>query len=246
MFSSSKICKGWCKVCQREHHLGPGNSYQYAEQLMSALETHKQLDFELPEKTHNPELSTDSLFGDARGKMFGVLQCQDQHGKAVILKAFSGQYNGHWLVPGWAPPLFSIKDFEQLNTPVEKVIKRLTHTILDCSDHEQVKELKKERKLRSQQLMKQLHSLYHLHNFKNQQTSLQHAFNHKTGIPTGTGDCCAPKLLNLAAKSKLTPLGITEFYWGKENRSKTKIHRTKYPSCEEKCEPILGFLLCGI
>ena len=29
----------------------------------------------------------------------------------VLLHAFSGQYNGLWLVDGWVPPLFDIDEF---------------------------------------------------------------------------------------------------------------------------------------
>ena len=94
--------------------------------------------------------------------------------------------------------------------------------------------------------MKDLHATYLLTNFRGESKSLTDVFLGTSGIPTGTGDCCAPKLLNYAAKHNLTPLGISEFYIGKENRSKTKEHGTFYPACSSKCQPILGFLLCGL
>jgi tRNA pseudouridine32 synthase/23S rRNA pseudouridine746 synthase len=62
----------------------------------------------------------------------------------------------------------------------------------------------------------------------------------------GVGECCAPKLLNYAALNGLKPLGLSEFYWGKENKSGTRKHGEFYPACAEKCQPILGFMLCGI
>ena len=40
--------------------------------------------------------------------------------------------------------------------------------------------------------------------------------------------------------------GLAEFYWGRENRSGNRRHALFYPSCEEKCRPILGFMLCGL
>ena len=95
-------------------------------------------------------------------------------------------------------------------------------------------------------LMQQIHRLYRLKNFRGQEISLFSAYSGKNGIPTGTGDCCAPKLLNLAASRGLIPLGLAEFYWGRENRSKSRIHGHFYPSCREKCQPILGFMLCGL
>ena len=93
--------------------------------------------------------------------------------------------------------------------------------------------------------MKELHGLYHLHNFKGEEANLEEAFSLAKGIPTGSGDCCAPKLLNEAAIRGLNPTGLAEFFWGKETTSGTRFHRNFYPSCEDKCQPILGFLLCG-
>ena len=85
-----------------------------------------------------------------------------------------------------------------------------------------------------------------LTNFRGETKPLNDIFQDKNGIPTGTGDCCAPKLLNFAVKNNLTPLGLAEFYWGKENKSATRQHGRFYQSCTSKCQPILGFMLCGL
>lgn len=246
MLSSTKICKGWCDACRDEHVLGAADSSRHALELMENLKQHKRLDFETAVENSDPTLVIDSLFGDARGKMFGVLKCRDNNDNTIILKGFSGQFNTRWIIPGWVPPLFDVKRFDAINIPSEKEIKHLTRTIKTCSDPVKKKELTTTRKKLSQELMQRLHSIYELHNFKQQTSSLNEAFLHPSGIPTGVGDCCAPKLLNFAAKNSLTPLGITEFYWGKTNKSSTRVHRQIYPSCKEKCEPILGFLLCGL
>jgi hypothetical protein len=55
----------------------------------------------------NPKFPTDYLFGDARGQMFGVLECADGSGNTVVLKAFSCQYDGEWLVDALSPDQFS-------------------------------------------------------------------------------------------------------------------------------------------
>ncbi|MFZ1986822.1 MAG: hypothetical protein WAU91_20595, partial [Desulfatitalea sp.] len=60
------------------------------------------------------------------------------------------------------------------------------------------------------------------------------------------GDCCAPKLLNAAAKQKLAPKSLAEIFWGRTNRSGTRQQGIFYTACPEKCQPILGFMLCGI
>ena len=73
--------------------------------------------------------------------------------------------------------------------------------------------------------------------------TLHEAFIESKGIPTGTGDCCAPKLLNFAAQNNLRPLGISEFFWGRENKSGNII--TPFSILlQRKCRPILG--LCCV
>lgn len=193
-----------------------------------------------------PELSTDYLFGTARGKMFGVLVCRTGSGQNKILKAFSGQYNGRWQVPGWVDPLFDVSEFEAVNHDEEKKIKKITESLRTIPSHsDKWLQLRKKRRLRSRQLMQEIFQLYRLTNFAGKSASLFEAFHGAPSLPTGTADCCAPKLLNHAALNSLTPIGLAEFYWGLENRSGTKAHGRFYPPCTEKCRPILGFLLCG-
>jgi len=172
--------------------------------------------------------------------MFGVLECKDAAGKTVVLKAFSCQYNGEWLVDGWVPPILDVDEFHRLGDPVDREIKSLDRLIAEQKNPELIQK----RKALSQDLMKQIHALYRLTNFRGETKPMTEVF--RGGIPTGAGDCCAPKLLNYAAKSGLKPLGLSEFYWGRENRSGTRKHGEFYSACAEKCQPILGFLLCGI
>lgn len=238
-------CRGYCTACECQHHLYQGSSLDHAFALMQALSEQRRIDFETPLASADPECGTAWLFGEARGKMFGVLECRDTDGKTIVLKAFSGQYNTKWVVQGWVPPLFDPDEFDRLNTPAERDIKQLTRMIENYQGS-QKKELLEQRRELSRKLMLDLHGLYRLHNFNGEYAALKQAFIHPRGLPTGIGDCCAPKLLNFAARNGLTPIGISEFYWGKENRSKTRKLGSFYPSCQEKCEPILGFMLCGL
>ncbi len=212
---------------------------------MEFLQKYQHIGDNFNKQTASQRLRTDFLFGDDRGKMFGVLECLDEQNKPVILKAFSGQYNGLWEVEGWAPPLFSTKAFFEVTREKEQQIMHLTNIIAKLpSSSQQRKDLISKRKRLSQNLMQQIHKLYKVHNFKGMSVSLHQAFNSR-GIPTGAGDCCAPKLLNLAAKKGLKPNGMTEFFWGKTNKSQTRVHGQIYPSCHEKCQPLLGYMLCG-
>lgn len=231
-------CSAFCNSCQRNHILPTEPAKEAAEKLMADLHNNKQV---------GAGLTTDTLYGKPRGKMFGVLVCRTPDGLKKTLKAFSGQFNGTWEVDRWAPPLFNVQKFNKINTPAEKEIKLLSRQLeienLKAPDRSQIQQ---ERKHLSRQLMKDIHSLYQLHNFKGQQCTLSDLFPEGNGIPTGTGDCCAPKLLNYAASHNLQPIGLAEFYWGKTNKSDTRHEGFFYPACEEKCKPILGFLLCGL
>ena len=63
-----------------------------------------------------------------------------------------------------------------------------------------------------------------------------------TGVPTGTGDCCAPKLLGWAAQNELRPLAMAEMWWGPTTVGDKKAGEF-YSACQERCQPLLGPLL---
>jgi hypothetical protein len=238
---------GYCKRCGREHWLGPGNTLNFCRKLMQRLDLLETIDLFSTEPGPITALGTAPLFGPARGKMFGVMECLTPDGTTVILHAFSGQFNGVWLVDGWVPPLFEINDFLTLTVGRERQIKELGRTIEQCLPHSSDWLMqRKKRRLLSRKLMSDIHSLYRLVSFRGVTAGLEEAFTGSNGIPTGTGDCCAPKLLQFAAKNNLRPLGISEFFWGRENRSGEHCHGSFAASCVEKCRPILGFLLCGL
>ena len=179
--------------------------------------------------------------------MFGVLVARAPSGEQICFRAFSGQYNGLWQVPGWVDPVFDLNTFHQVHDREEREIKRLTKKISRLASGDQdLQEFVQMRKEKSQQLMRSIHSLYRLRNFQGQTAGLEKIFGTNKGIPSGAGDCCAPKLLQHAALHGLKPLGLAEFYLGRENASDTRQHGNFYPSCRAKCYPILGFMLCGL
>lgn len=211
---------------------------------MKILEKQGHIDIDVPDHKTDPRLSLSYIKGEARGQMFGVLECMDRDSHTIILKAFSGQYNGIWKVEGWAPPLLDVDRFDSLVANADKRIKDLGKRIDGLSEGLKKKELTLERKKLSQELMIKIHGLYHIRNFRSEVKSLFDFF--ENGIPTGAGDCCAPKLLNAAAKQNLIPKSLAEIYWGRTNRSGTRTQGNFYPACKKKCQPILGFMLCGI
>ncbi len=224
-----------------------GTAREYCLELMQILEDKKRIDLKITDDKSDPRFSTDYLFGEARGKMFGVLVCERNDEELVILRAFSGQYKGAWDLDGWVPPLLNVTDLHDISFYIEKNIKKLGRDLeLLDKGSPRSKSLQNKRKIMSQELMKDIHALYELNNFRGETGSLFQVYTGDNGIPAGTGDCCAPKLLQYAAKNNLKPLGLAEFYWGRENRTGTRQHGQFYPSCEEKCHPILGFMLCGL
>ena len=211
---------------------------------MEQLKKEQRLDLHVSEKNSDSKFSTDYLFGESRGQMFGIMECEGNNGNILALRAFSGQYNGAWYIKGWVPPLINIDEFDKLVSRTDKKIKFLGKEIEKQTRDVQRQRLKAKRKRLSQELMKDIHKLYTVYNFRSETAKLSDFFS--GGIPTGSGDCCAPKLLNYAIQNNLKPLSLAEFYWGKENKSKTRKHGVFYSSCKEKCQPILGFMLCGL
>ena len=64
--------------------------------------------------------------------------------------------------------------------------------------------------------------------------------------PGGTGDCCAPKLLQYAYQHGLKPVCMAEFWWGESPKSLIRHHGQFYPACSGKCKPVLAWMLQGL
>ena len=64
--------------------------------------------------------------------------------------------------------------------------------------------------------------------------------------PGGTGDCCAPKLLQYAYQQGLHPVCMAEFWWGASTKTELRQHLEYYPACRGKCKPILTWMLEGL
>ena len=214
---------------------------------MRKLEQTGRIDWQTPTENADPRFTTQYLTGPARGQMFGVMEYADDRGNAGIARAFSGQYNSNWHVDGWVDPIVDTREMDRISRPVESRIKELGRTIAGLPENSASRrELVCERRTLARELMQEIHGLYRLSNFRGETRPIAEVFLGSGGMPTGIGDCCAPKLLNHAVKHGFTPLGIAEFYWGRENRSGSKKHGRFYPACVEKCRPILGFMLCGL
>ncbi|WP_225893900.1 RluA family pseudouridine synthase [Atlanticothrix silvestris] len=130
----------------------------------------------------------------------------------------------------------------QLKRQQNEVLQPLKQMI--AATQVRIQELKQQRKALSCQLQAQMHAAYSLTNFSGTSLSLQQLI--PTGLPTGTGDCCAPKLLHYAATHHLKPLAMAEFWWGSSSAKQDKIQGQFYGACIERCQPLMGFLLSGL
>ncbi len=113
---------------------------------------------------------------------------------------------------------------------------------------DRITEIKNERKQRSNDLQQILFDHYKFLNAKGNYKSLQTIFGKELQIapPAGAGECAAPKLLHYAYQNNLKPIALGEFWWGQSPKSEIRKHKEFYPSCRNKCEPILGFMLEGL
>ncbi|WP_159737234.1 RluA family pseudouridine synthase [Vibrio atypicus] len=108
--------------------------------------------------------------------------------------------------------------------------------------------LKEQRKQMSNALQNKLFKQYRFLNANGQEQSLQAIFK-PTATPTppaGAGECAAPKLLHYAYLHGFQPLALAEFWWGVSPKSEIRQHKSFYPSCNSKCQPILGHMLDGL
>jgi hypothetical protein len=240
-------CFGDCLDCGRQHGLPEGNARALAHSLMREFEKIRRLDHLVPAASADPLLSFDYLFPGEPSNMFGVLECRDKRGGTVVLRAFSSLRAGIREVDGWVPPLLSAETYYEMIVPEQARIKGLTREMerLDpqSSEHEGIE---KERKRISRALFAEIQNRYVLHNFRGVSRPMRDAYSRKGGIPGGVGECCAPKLLNHAARTGLRPVGLAEFYWGGAKNSGSRRPGEFYPCCEARCQPLLGFMLCGL
>jgi tRNA pseudouridine32 synthase / 23S rRNA pseudouridine746 synthase len=124
----------------------------------------------------------------------------------------------------------------------DQILLPLKEAIASADDKMQI--LKKQRRELSRTLQTQMHSAYVLTNFAGETRSLRELIT-EGAMPTGMGDCCAPKLLHHAATNDLTPLAMAEFWWGNPSIDGYKIQGEFYSACVERCQPLMGFLLSG-
>lgn len=112
----------------------------------------------------------------------------------------------------------------------------------------EIENLKHERQQRSEELQTWLFRHFIIRNCRGEERDLMDIFKYSpTGMPpSGSGECCAPKLLQYAFTHDMKPLCMAEFWWGESPKNIIRRHFNFYPSCRGKCFPILSFMLDGM
>ena len=64
--------------------------------------------------------------------------------------------------------------------------------------------------------------------------------------PSGSGECCEPRLLQYAFAHGLSPRSIAMFWWGESPKDVVRHAGHYYPACSGKCKPILEWMLDGM
>jgi tRNA pseudouridine32 synthase / 23S rRNA pseudouridine746 synthase len=184
----------------------------------------------------------------SKGKMFGVLVVRDTDGQLGYLSTFSGKLSDEPHHPRFVPSLFDIStDDFFINKGMSELTEMGNHLKL-LTDPLEIERLKQERKAKSMVLQQQLFNHYHFYNQKRELKSLCDIFEsyNQRKPPAGAGECATPKLLHYAFKHNMIPLAVAEFWWGKETKSGDRQHKQFYPPCNDKCRPILSYMLDGV
>lgn len=173
------------------------------------------------------------------GKMFGVMVVQEGDSRLAFLAAYSGLLEGRNDWDYFVPPVF---DAQQ----PDGYFKTREREIMQSEAHRQM----------SQDLQLWLFRQYRMLNARGQVRDLVEIWQDyhpsprirsKYPLPPGgTGDCCAPKLLQYAYQHGLKPVCMAEFWWGSSPKSEVRHHGEFYPACRGKCKPVLTWMLQGL
>ena len=170
----------------------------------------------------------------SEGKMFGVLVVE-----GGFLAAYSGLLEGRNDWPYFVPPVF---DAQQ----PDGHFKQTEREISVSGKHKEM----------SQDLQLWLFHQYKMLNARGEVKDLVEIWQdyhcspkirRKYPLPPGgTGDCCAPKLLQYAYRHQLKPVCMAEFWWGPSPKREVRHHQQFYPACRGKCLPVLTWMLQGL
>ena len=205
------------------------------------------------------------------GKMFGVLVVDSPEEGLGFLAAYSGLLAGRNDWPWFVPPVYDAQQPDGHFKQCEREISAINRQIAEMGEKgvdgasgvdgpdgkdERQEILKARRRELSEELQLWLFRQYRVLNARGETKDLVEVWrdyhcspsirNRYPLPPGGTGDCCAPKLLQYAYLHNLHPVCMAEFWWGPSPKSDIRHHRQFYPACRGKCKPVLTWMLQGL
>ena len=191
------------------------------------------------------------------GKMFGVLVVENQNNQSIqnnqsnlnFLAAYSGLLAGRNDWEYFVPPVYDAQQPDGHFKTTEREISRISRETSNTSNSSSTRGM-------SQDLQLWLFHQYQLLNARGETKDLVDIWQNyydrpklreKFPLPPGgTGDCCAPKLLQYAYQQNLKPVCMAEFWWGQSTKEELRQHLNYYPACRGKCKPILTWMMEGL
>ncbi len=188
------------------------------------------------------------------GKMFGVLVVENQNiqnnqSNLNFLAAYSGLLAGRNDWEYFVPPVYDAQQPDGHFKTTEREISRISRETSNTSNSSSTRGM-------SQDLQLWLFHQYQLLNARGETKDLVDIWQNyydrpklreKFPLPPGgTGDCCAPKLLQYAYQQNLKPVCMAEFWWGQSTKEELRQHGNFYPACRGKCKPILTWMMEGL
>ena len=191
------------------------------------------------------------------GKMFGVLVVENQNNQSIqnnqsnlnFLAAYSGLLAGRNDWEYFVPPVYDAQQPDGHFKTTEREISRISRETSSTSNSSSTRGM-------SQDLQLWLFHQYQLLNARGETKDLVDIWQNyydrpklreKFPLPPGgTGDCCAPKLLQYAYQHHLHPVCMAEFWWGQSTKEELRQHLNYYPACRGKCKPILTWMMEGL
>lgn len=187
------------------------------------------------------------------GMMIGALVCRDEDGNETVIASNSGTARRLDLrgteilsLPSqYAEPVASAEEIARALSGNDAEIHRLTEEIGSEKNAEKRRGLESKRKILCAQSLANVHALYSFCCADGKTRTLRDICeSHNAAMmmpegklpPTGTGDCCAPKLLHHAFKNNLLPVSMCEFFVGNGGTKKCE-------PCDERCGILLPAML---
>lgn len=184
-----------------------------------------------------------------QGVMLGSLICSTTDGEQVTLYAVSGNNKSlifkNQIQPSVkvVPSIVSDVEVNEALAENDLLIHQLTDKINNLPNGEEKTNLTNRRTTLTTISLQKVFDLYSFTRFDGRKITLNEIIAEHDGRlpPTGTGDCCAPKLLSYAYSAGLQPVSMDEVYFG--GNTKNKISGNSYEPCEERCGYILPWIM---